>query len=111
MGLTSGKRPAKLVPNSQKGIFLCYVLYTTHNILWYNPDTNWVKIATYAWLDEGYNHFPTAAIPPNVVHLHHTEDGGVRHDSRPILANQDKTDIQSLHFYITPFALTLCTSP
>ena len=79
-----GKRPAKLVVNSRKGIFLGYVPYTTRNILWYDPETHRVKIATHACFDKGYNDVPTTQIPPNVIHLHRTKDKGTIQPDRPI---------------------------
>ena len=48
-----GMRLEKLIPNSQKGILIGYVQYTTQNILWNDLDTNWIKIATHARFDEG----------------------------------------------------------
>ena len=35
-----GRRPAKLIPNSRKGVFLGYVPNTTQNILWYDIETS-----------------------------------------------------------------------
>ena len=68
------KQSTKLIPDSQKWIFLGYVPYATCNILWYYPDTNRVKISTHASFDERYNNIPTSEIVPNVVHLQCTKD-------------------------------------
>jgi hypothetical protein len=70
-----GRRGAKFRPNSRKGIFLGFLPYTTRNILWFDPETNRVKIATHARFDEGMNDLPLADLPPNVVHLQRTQDG------------------------------------
>ena len=99
-----GKRPAKLVSNSWKGIFRGYVPYTTQNILWYDPKTHQVKIATHARFDEGHNNIPTNQIPPNTIQLQRTEDRVVSNDNQRIAADQEDIDTKSLHFYITPFA-------
>ena len=64
-----GRRTRKLKSNSRKGIFLGYIPNTTKNILWYDPETNKVKIAKHARFDEGMNDLPATAIPPNVIHL------------------------------------------
>ena len=94
-----GKRKAKLIPNSKKGIFLGYVPYTMRNILWYDPDTSRVKIANHARYDEGYNDLPPSQIPPNVIHLQRIDQDG----QAPPADTHDITT-QDLHFYITPFA-------
>ena len=59
----------KLKSNSQKGIFLGYIPNTTMNILWYDPETNKVKIAKHTRFDEGMNNLLAILILPNVVHL------------------------------------------
>ena len=64
-----GRRPAKLIPNSRKGVFLGYVPNTTQNILWYDVETSRIKIATHARFDEGMNDLPVTELPPNVAHL------------------------------------------
>ena len=99
-----GKRPAKLVPNSRKGLFLRYFPYTTRNILWYNPSTHRVKIATHARFDKGYNDIHLNKVPLNVVHLHRTEEKSTPLIQRPIPADDEDIDKTSLNFYITPFA-------
>ena len=55
--------------NSRKGIFLGYLPQTTKNILWYDIETDCVKIASHACFDEGMNDLPIDAIPPNITHL------------------------------------------
>ena len=70
-----GARDAKLVPNSQKGIFLGYVPYTTRTILLYDVATHKVKIATHAKFDEGFNDFPMDQVPSNGQHLMRTDEG------------------------------------
>ena len=93
-----GKRKAKLVPNSRKGIFLGYVPYTTRNILWYDPATTRVKIATHARFDEGMNDLPVTEIPPNVQHLSRTDDGVA------FPAEQSEVAASDFSFYISPFS-------
>ena len=93
-----GRRPAKLIPNSRKGIFLGYVPYTTRNILWYDPETTRVKIATHAQFDEGFNDLSTDQVPPNVIHLQRANN------DEPIPADTDNITTSELRFFITPFA-------
>ena len=96
-----GKRSAKLIPNSRKGIFLGFVPYTTRNILWYDVNTSRVKIATHARFDEGMNDLPVDAIPPNVQHLQRTEDG------LPFQPDDKSIGAGDFCFHITPFAKLL----
>ena len=96
-----GKRKAKLIPNSRKGIFLGYVPYTTRNILWYDPDTSRVKIATHARFDEGMNDLPVTEIPPNVQHLARTDDGNA------FPAEECDVNASDFHFYVSPFSRLL----
>ena len=43
-----GKHQAKFQPNSQKGIFLGYLPNKMKNILCYDVETNWTKLAKHA---------------------------------------------------------------
>ena len=67
------RRQAKFVTNAQIGVFLGVLPGTTRNILWYDPATNKVKIATHVRFDEGMNHLPIDKIPPNVQQLHRAQ--------------------------------------
>ena len=98
LGAPPGKQAAKLIPNSCRGIFLGCVPCTTRNILWCDPETSCVKIATHACFNEGFNDLPITAVPPNVMHLHRTDANA----PLPI----DASDINTLMlcFCITPFA-------
>ena len=93
-----GRRSAKLINNSRKGIFLGFVPYTTRNILWYDIDTTRVKIASHARFDEGMNDLPFDDLPPNVLHLQRTDDG------IPLPAEHQEVDSSTFDFNITPFA-------
>lgn len=68
-----GNRKAKFRISSKKGLFLGFMPNTTTNILWYDPETNRVKIAKHARFDEGMNDLPLEEVPPNVVHLQRTQ--------------------------------------
>jgi len=93
------KRRAKFKNNSKKGIFLGFVPHTTRNILWYDVDTERVKIASHVRFDEGMNDLPIDRIPPNVQHLERVQQG------HPIPAETEEVDTSSdLHFYIHPFS-------
>ena len=54
----STPRSAKFCNNSCKGIFLGFIPNTTCNILWFNLETEQVKIAKHAKFDEGMNDLP-----------------------------------------------------
>ena len=71
----STKRTSKFRNNSRKGIFLGFVPKTTRNIIWYDVETERVKIASHAKFDEGMNDLPIDQIPPNVQHLQRSELG------------------------------------
>ena len=53
-----GRRGAKLLPNSRKGIFLGFLPNTTKNIIWYDCESTRIKIAKHARFDEGMNDLP-----------------------------------------------------
>jgi hypothetical protein len=97
----SGRRGAKLIPNSRKGIFLGFLPNTTKNIVWYDPETQRVKTAKHARFDEGMNDLPVDAIPPNVVHLQRTQQGD------PLPADSQESSIDEFHFRLNPFAHTM----
>ena len=40
-----GEQQVKLCPNSRKGIFLGFLPNTTKNIVWYDPETERIKVA------------------------------------------------------------------
>ena len=88
-----GKRHSRLKNHAKRGIFLGFLPNTTKNILWYDPETNRVKIAFHVRFDEGMNDLALADVPPNVRHLHRV------HDGQPIPADLDET-------VVPPFGLT-----
>ena len=96
-----GRRRAKLVPNSRKGIFLGFLPNTTKNIVWYDPETERVKTAKHARFDEGMNDLPAEAIPPNVVHLQRLQQGD------PLPAEPSESSIDEFYFTTNPFSHTL----
>ena len=96
-----GRRQAKLVPNSKKGIFLGFLPNTDKNIVWYDPETDHVKTAKHARFDEGMNDLPPDSIPPNVVHLQRTQNG------EPLLAEQDESSVTAFTFSANPFSHTM----
>ena len=73
-------------------------------MLWYDLDTNHVKIATHTWFDKEYNDITLWAVPPNVVHLHCTKDGCTPPTKQTIPPDDAEIGTLSLNFYITPFA-------
>ena len=58
-----GRRSAKFVTNSRKGIFLGYFPDTIANIIWFDPETFHVKNAKHARFDEGMNDLDINQIP------------------------------------------------
>ena len=92
-----GRRSAKFKNNSRKGIFLGYLPQTTKNILWYDIETDCVKIASHARFDEGMNDLPIDAIPPNIIHLQRSENGS------PIPPDDSEIEDIDLNFHISPF--------
>ena len=107
-----GRRRAKLVPNSRKGLFLGLLPNTDKNIIWYDVETGRVKVAKHARFDEGMNDLPVDGIPPNVIHLQRTQDGA------PLPAEPHESSIDAFEFSANPFAHTLtrhmkvrCKSP
>ena len=97
----SGRRSAKLKPNSRKGIFLGFLPNTTKNIIWYDPETSRVKIAKHARFDEGMNDLPFDSIPPNVQHLVRSRQG----DPHP--AEPTESTVDEFCFTANPFSHTL----
>jgi hypothetical protein len=43
---------------ARKGIFLGYVPHTTRNIIWYDVESERMKIASHCVFDEGFNRIP-----------------------------------------------------
>ena len=95
-----GRRRAKFHVNSRKGVFLGYVPKTTTNILWFDPETNRVKLAKHARFDEGMNDLSTDHVPPNVVHLQRTQQG----DALP--AEDEEISISEFEVGSSPFSYT-----
>jgi hypothetical protein len=86
---------------------------TTQNILWYDDESNKVKIAKHARLfDEGMNDLSPESIPPNVQLLERVRQG----EKVPI--DDEETEIPQFEFRINPFeeiisknVLVQCNSP
>ena len=95
------RRSAKFKKHSIKGIFLGYLPNTTKNILWFDPNTQRVKIAKHARFDEGMNDLPFEDIPPNVQHLQRIQMG------QPIPADTEDTTIDEFAFFTNPFSNTI----
>ena len=97
----SGRRPSKLFPNSRKEIFLGFLPDTTKNILWYDAETDKIKIASHVRFDEGMNDLPVASVPPNVQHLQRIRN------NFPIPAYTAYTSLAEFTFTGNPFSQTL----
>jgi hypothetical protein len=94
-------RRTKFLPNSRKGLFLGFLPGTTKNILWYDVETQRVKIAKHVRFDEGMNDLPFDAIPPNVQHLMRSQEG------KPFPAEITESSIIEFTFLPNPFAATI----
>ena len=64
-----GIQARRFKDKARKGIFLGYVPFTTRNILYFDEESERVKVATHCLFDEGFNNLPIEALPPNVKHL------------------------------------------
>jgi hypothetical protein len=95
-----GRRRLKLQPNSRKGIFLGFIPNTTKNILWYDIESQKVKIAKHARFDEGMNDLPFDAIPPNVQHLQRSQQGAT------FPSEEQETSVEEFTAYVNPFCHT-----
>ncbi|KAG7373304.1 reverse transcriptase RNA-dependent DNA polymerase [Nitzschia inconspicua] len=95
------KRPGKYVVHSRKGIFLGYLPDTTKNIVWYDIETQVVKIAKHAQFDEGMNDLPIESIPPNVQYLLRSLDG------QRFPSESSNTTLDNFTFTDQPFTRTI----
>ena len=95
------RRKAKFKCNARKGIFLGYLPHTKRNILYYDVQTDKVKIATHIQFDEAFNDLPPDALPPNVQSLLRTDS-----NIQSALADDYPLDSRDLNFFIYPFATT-----
>ena len=59
--------------NSKTTPFLGFMPNTTKNIIWFDLDTERVKIAKHAKFDEGMNDLPITELPPNTTYLQRSE--------------------------------------
>ena len=96
-----GRRSAKLIPYSRKGIFLGFIPNTDKNIIWYDTETHVVKISKHVCFDEGMNDLPPDLVPPNVVHLQCTQHG------EPLPAETEETSVNQFTFDLNPFSYTM----
>lgn len=81
-----------------KGIFLGYVPHIDHLILYYDCDSERVKITSHCEFDEGFNDLPTESVPLGFQQLIRVNCN----ESIPA----DEIDISSsdLDFFVYPFA-------
>ena len=96
-----GRRSAKLIPNSRKGIFLGFMPNTDKNIIWYDTETHVVKIAKHVPFDEGMNDLPPDLMPLNVVHLQRTQNG------EPLPAETEEASVDQFAFHLNLFSYTV----
>jgi hypothetical protein len=68
---------------ARKGIFLGYVPHTTRNIIWYDEESERMKIARHCVFDEGFNDVPVEMLPPNVQYIIRSTDNNKRPTADP----------------------------
>ena len=94
-----GRRKQKFKKFVKKGIFLGYTGQTQRNFIWFDVNTEKIKIASHGRFDEGFNDLPIESIPLNAAHLTRSELGHCwKKDCKSL--NFDC----NLHFYLEPFA-------
>ena len=93
-----GIQPRRFTDEARKGIFLGCLPNFFKNIIWFDLETERVKIARHCLYDEGFNDLPTGSEPPNAQYLIRVNNG-----ERP---KKDRTSIDSndLQFYVCPYA-------
>ena len=64
-----GIQPRRFKDKVRTGVFLGYLPHTIRNIIYYDLESERVKIATHCVFDEGFNDVPMESLPPNVKHL------------------------------------------
>jgi len=96
-----GRRSAKFIPNSRKGISLGFIPNTDENVLWYDTEMHVVKIAKPVRFDEGMNDLLPDLVPPYVVHLQRTQTG------EPLPAETEETSVNQFTFHLNPFSYTM----
>jgi len=97
-----GRRSAKLIPNSHKGIFLGFMPNTDKNVIWCDTETHVVKITKHVRFDEGMNDLPPdLLVPPNVVHLQRAQNG------EHLPAETEETSVDQFAFHLNPFSCTM----
>ena len=82
----------------RKGIFLGYIPHTDQLILWYDCETERVKIASHCKFDEGFNDLPIESVPLGFQQLVHANR------DEPILADDVDISSSNLDFFVYPFA-------
>ena len=70
-----GIQARRFKDKARKGIFLGYVPFTTRNILWFDVETERVKVATHCLFDEGFNNLPIETLPPNDTQIIRVSNG------------------------------------
>jgi hypothetical protein len=64
-----GIQARRFKDKARKGIFLGYVPHTTRSIIWYDVESELMKIASHCVFDEGFNDVPVETLPPNIQHI------------------------------------------
>ena len=78
-------------------MFLGFPKNATKHVVWYDPETNTVKIAKHARFDEGMNDTPTHRLPPDASQSHRLNSG------EHFPAEEHPTDLENFMFHTEPF--------
>ena len=87
--------------HARKGTFYGYVPYTDRLFLWWNVETEWLKVATHCKFDEKYNDLPTYELPPRFQQIFR-----MNNDERTPADEQELSFSDDLEFYLYSFANT-----
>ena len=76
--------------HARKGIFCGYVPHTDRLFLWWDVETERLKVATHCKFDEGYNDLPTEELPPGFQQiLRMNKDTRVPADEQELSSSED----------------------
>ena len=87
--------------HARKRIFYGYVPHTDRLFLWWDVETERLRVATHCKFDEGYNDLPTDELPPRFQQIL-----CMNNDEQTPADKQELSSSDNLQFYLYPFANT-----
>ena len=91
-------RPTRFKDDVRKCVFLGYVPHTDRLIIYYNCESECVKITSYCKFDEGFNDLPTESVPLGFQHLI------CENLDEKLPPDQSEITSSDLEFFVYPFA-------